>query len=327
MLSDMQEQPAFLRSAVVRFGLLGPLRDSLRLNHRIILTGSGSAYYAALAGAALYSARGVPAQAIPASEFGKFTTSDLENVAVIALSQSGGSSDVLNAARTARRRGAELIAVTNTRRSPLDSLAGVSLFLDAGIERAVPATKSVIAMLAAIAVLAGGSGARALQLAASEVQNALRVSKARLRARVRSLDDAERIFVLGSGLGKACALEGALKLKEAAELPAEAYVLGEFKHGATVMIGPKAVAIALEVDGDARETAKAMLSLRRLGARVIRIGMYGPESTRGSAEARRFAAACKAIVELQGLALHAGLARGLNPDAPRTLKKRVLGWT
>ncbi len=326
MLADMGEQPAFLRSALERFGPVDGLRRKLRKADYIVLTGSGSAYCAALAGAALLSARGLAAHAVPACEFSSFTRARQSRLTVIALSQSGGSSDVVAAATTAQRRGAQVIAVTNGRNSKLASIASDRLFLDAGVERAVPATKTVTAMLAAVLALADGSASATLHLAAAAMEEALGRIDHRHRRRAAVLDASDRVFVLGTGLGLACALESALKLKEAAQLSAEGYATGEFKHGATVMVRPRCVAIVISLGGPGSESRLAMASLRRLGADVIGIGPppVGPPD-RG--DAQRFSAACSALGKMQRLALSVGLARGLNPDAPTNLRKRVRGWT
>jgi len=319
MLADMGEQPAFLRSALERFGPVDGLRRKLR-------AGSGSAYCAALAGAALLSARGLSAHAVPACEFSSFTRARQSRLTVVALSQSGASSDVVAAATSARRRGAQVIVLTNARNSKLASIASDGLFLDAGVERAVPATKTVTAMLAAMLVLAEGSASATLRLAAAAMEEAFGRVDRRHQRRTAALDAADRVFVLGTGLGLACALEGALKLKEAAQLPAEGYATGEFKHGATVMVRPRSVAIVISLGGPGSESRPATAALRRLGADVIEIG----SAARGPAEpssAQRFSAACAALGQMQRLALSVGLARGLNPDAPTTLRKRVRGWS
>ncbi len=324
MRDDMHEQPAFLRAAADQFPGISIVRRDLRGHSRVILTGSGSAYHAALAGAALLCRRNYNAYAVPASEFEWYTARDLSGAAVIALSQSGGSSDVLTAGQTAQERGASLLAVTNAQTSPLQKLAHKHVFLNAGIERAVPATKTITAMLAAMFALATPVVGRAFSDAADAIDRALTVPEAMLRRHLDALDKAERVFVLGTGLGQACALESALKLKEAARIPAEGYSTGEFKHGVTVMVQHGSAAIVVRIDGGL-ETEHAIGALRRLGARVIEIGRQ-PSPGGAPEDSTQFVAACGALAEVQRIALDLASRRRLNPDAPPTLQKQVRGW-
>ena len=326
MLADMYEQPALLLAAARRRHKFAELSPRLRRAAHIILTGSGSAFHAALAGAALLCRRNFPAQAVAASEFATYTPADLSRTIVIALSQSGGSADVLGAARLGRRRGARLIALTNVPGSALATLAGLNLHLEAGYERAVPATKTVVAMIAALFALAQPQCARALAAAAAAVRDELNQGSARAAARAPLIDAAERVFILGEGLGYACALECALKLKETAQVPAEAYATGEFKHGVTVMVQPGSAALIVRTGDAENESRQATAALRRLGALPINIGSGVAAASGGRPISASLACALRALVQAQMLAFELALRRGFDPDRPPTLQKQVRGW-
>ena len=163
MLKEIHEQPAALRSALagrvrgdaVRLEEIDAIRDRLVNVGRVELIACGSAYYASLVGAQLFQEwLGVPARANVASEF-RYSPPPLDaRTLVVAVTQSGETADTIAAARLARERGSTVIAVTNTVGSAITREAHAAVFLQAGPEVAVAATKTFVTQVVTLVMLA-----------------------------------------------------------------------------------------------------------------------------------------------------------------------------
>jgi glucosamine--fructose-6-phosphate aminotransferase (isomerizing) len=299
------------------------------LDGEIVLVGSGSSLFVAQLGALALRRRRISAHALPATE-ARLDHRAYEGRTVVAISQSGRSSDLLEAiGKLAPRR---LIALTNTVDSPLGERADVALDIGAGPEVAVPATKSVSATAALLlwaASLAGRDHRRdgaALTRTAAAIdawlasEGVLPVARAAERiARRRS------VVVLGSDYGLPIARETALKLTEASYLHAEGFAAGEFRHGSIAMVDATYAAIGI-VDADAyaiverplREVAAAEPLRFTLGSREIAgIEALGPEVEEPFNTLAW-------LVTAQLIALYAGRARSVDGDAPRGLSKALI---
>lgn len=303
-------------------------RLAAALDDEVVLVGSGSSLFVAQLGALALRRRGVRAHALAATE-ARLDHRAYEGRTVVAISQSGRSSDVLEAIRVLAPR--RLIALTNTPDSPLSERADLALDIGAGHERAVPASKSVSATAALLlwsASLAGRDGRRdaaVLGRTAAAVRTWLAgeavggVVEAARRIALR-----RNVVVLGSDYGLPIALETALKLKEASYLHAEGFAAGEFRHGSVAMVDASYAAIGI-VDADAfaiverplREVAVAEPLRYTLGSRAVEgVTALGP------AVEDPFNTLAW-LVTAQLIALHAGRARQVESDAPRGLTKAL----
>src|SRR5512142_1802834 len=166
MLKEMHEQPDALRACVTgRVGKDGrivadelePVLGRLGAIERIELVACGTAYYASLVGAmALQQWTGLPARATVGSEF-RYSPPPLdERTLVIAVTQSGETADTIAPTRLARERGCPIVAVTNTVGSAITREADAVLFLQAGPEVAVAASKTFVTQVTTLVVLAAG---------------------------------------------------------------------------------------------------------------------------------------------------------------------------
>jgi glucosamine--fructose-6-phosphate aminotransferase (isomerizing) len=272
---------------------------------------------------------------------------------VLVVSQSGETADTLAALRKANAAGRPTLAVTNVAGSSMAREASVSLPTEAGLERAVPATKSFTAQLMVLYLLA---------LMAAEVKDALAPEEIRARlAEVRALPgrvaaqlaqwDAEartaaqrypsaRSFLyLGRGVHYAAAREGALKLKESAYVHAEGYPGGELKHGPNALVsdGTPLLMIATVDHDDAgsQERYEKMLQLmrdmRQQGAEIVAVANRGDEAVRALAavtvcvDAQREALLpLVEVIPLQLFAYWMAVNAGVDVDNPRNLTKAVL---
>jgi glucosamine--fructose-6-phosphate aminotransferase (isomerizing) len=301
----------------------------------VILTGCGSAYFAARIGSSwLTGLAGRRAIAIPASEFLDVRPFIGASSRVLGISQSGETADLLHALQTARDLGSPTMALVNVMHSSAVRLADEAVPLDAGRERSVLATKSMVAMLARLLVATGTAAGRR-----EEAEGAVRAAAAAIRELLDSgpfNEDIERValllaeqrsvLVIGNGVGVGVAQETALKLKEASYIHAEAFAAGELKHGAIALVetGTPCLVFAsdLELVDEMQSPAQ---ELRSRGGHTIGIGLERggglsdsirvPEIGLGTPLVHVFVA--------QRLAYRLALLKGLDPDFPRNLAKSV----
>lgn len=338
MLSEIAEQPEALRrtfdALVPRIGELEALAAGTR---QVLFIARGSSDNAAVYGQYLCSARAgrLTTLAAPSLATAYHATLDLEGVLAVAISQSGATEEIVTTLNWARACGARTVAVTNVPGSPLAEAADLALLTEAGPERAVPATKTYTTQLAAVAVLATALGRGEDRKA--EVEALGRVPEAvagmlELAPAVEELADrlagVETLVVSGRGFAYSTALEVALKLKETCYLTAVGLSYADLVHGpiAIVDAGTPALLVAAG-DGPMLADMTALASrIAGTGADVYGIG--GDPA---------FAAACRAtlpgpplpehlapfalIVPGQLLAEAVARAKGIDPDAPRGLRK------
>ncbi|MFN8168080.1 MAG: SIS domain-containing protein [Candidatus Nanopelagicales bacterium] len=259
---------------------------------------------------------------------------DLRDVLLVAVSQSGGSPDLVETATVARDCGATVLAVTNAPGSPLAAAADLGIDVRAGTELAVAATKSYTAELLALWLLvdawAGGDGA-----AAEGVPDVVRrrldllPEVERLAARLGGTD---RVVLTGRGYSYPTAREGALKLMETSYVAAHAFSGADLLHGPLAMLDEHHPVLAVVPDGaGARAMAPVLERLRGLGADLTVLG--GPESVGPGSGSVLLEPALPEelapvadIVALQQLALLLATGRGVDPDRPRGLAKVTETW-
>ncbi len=258
------------------------------------------------------------------------------NALVIGLSQSGRSPDVVGVVEAARAQGALTMAITNDPGSPLAMAAEHCMDLGAGEERSVAATKTYTAELLAVALLSAAldgagadAGARAeLAMVPDALGRALdsEPDAQRIAADQAGLD---RAVVLGRGFGYATAREWGLKLKEVAQLWADPYSAADFAHGPVALLSPGSAVFATIVAGSARDALLDPVRAlgRDVGADVMvlsddaearAVGRWALAVPSGLAE---WLSPIAAIVPAQLHAMHLALARGLDPEQPRGLRK------
>ncbi|SDE67608.1 glutamine--fructose-6-phosphate transaminase [Thermus arciformis] len=246
----------------------------------------------------------------------------------LAFSQSGESPDVVEAVRAYRRQGVLTVAFVNREESPLAQAAEVVLPLHAGEERAVAATKSLLAMMAATAqLLAHLLEAPRLKEALPALPEALARALG-VEGSLEYLVEAENLFALGRGFTYPVALEAALKLKEVAGLHAEGFSAAEFLHGPQALLEPGFPVLALAQRDEALQVLLATLEgLKAKGAHLL---VLSPELEALALADTPLRLPTALSPELTPLLLAQGLyplaealarARGLDPDRPRHLAK------
>jgi glucosamine--fructose-6-phosphate aminotransferase (isomerizing) len=244
----------------------------------------------------------------------------------LAISQSGRSHDLIETALSARRTGAVTAALVNDSDSPLAAACDIVLPIGAGPERAVAATKSFVATLSALLhLVAQWSEDAAMHAALRRLPERL-AAAARLdwEASALTLAKAASLVVIGRGPTLAIAREAALKLKEIANLHAEAFSGAEFLHGPVALVGadyPLLMFVASDATASGlRDLADA---LRGKGARLLCADPAGGNAADLPTlplDHPDTDALCL-IQSFYGMALRLAAARGIDPDHPRHLSK------
>jgi glucosamine--fructose-6-phosphate aminotransferase (isomerizing) len=254
-------------------------------------------------------------------------TPDLRGVLFIAISQSGKSPDLLAAVEHAKERGAFVLALCNSARSPLATSADALLTLCAGPETSVAATKSFIASLSAIAhLIASWSQARELTSALIRAPDQLAQAwELDWSDAVATLKDAVNLFVVGRGFGLGVAQEAALKLKETCALHAEAFSAAEVKHGPMTLVREGFPVLALSQNDETRAGIESLG--REFVARRAQVLSAGAQINGAlqlpTVASHPIAEPLLMVQSFYRAANEIALARGLNPDSPPHLKKET----
>ena len=262
---------------------------------------------------------------------------DVTRSAVLALSQSGRTPDVVEYVDRARRRGALTIAVTNEPDSELGSAAELVLPLAAGPEQAVAATKTYVNQLAAIALLAGCAAGRGRETAdglrgvAELMAASLPTIESSVAAPANAFAFVGRMFVVGRGLEFATAREVALKLTETCRVAAEPFTATDLVHGPIAAIDPlfpvwtiasrdETLPAVLEAAARVRAAGAALVASGNAAAEVADPSYVLPVPTPSSPLFSPL------LSVLPGQLFAAALSRvkGLDPDRPDGLSKVTL---
>ncbi|MDR2176099.1 MAG: glutamine--fructose-6-phosphate transaminase (isomerizing) [Synergistaceae bacterium] len=355
MRKEIDEQPNVTRltidahTVVTSVGMEKDLKlpeGFMRGIRRVRFIACGTSYYAALAACNLMESfdNTLDVRAEIASEYRFRNTAEGNDTLAVFVSQSGETADTLAAARLSQSKGTRCIAITNVRGSTLDREIEHTLRTLAGPEIGVAATKTFTAQLCLLdllvlqllkyrGTLSAGDEARligGLRVVPAQ-QQALLEREAEIEALAEKYADSKGFFFIGRRESVPLTLEGALKLKEIAYLPSEAYAAGEMKHGPIAMLDEKLTVVALVPHDDLRE--KMLSSVQECRARKAPIILLAAE---GDEEAREF---CNdiffipkterelfplvGVVPLQLFAYHTAKTLGHGIDMPRNLAKSV----
>ncbi|MDI6707987.1 MAG: glutamine--fructose-6-phosphate transaminase (isomerizing) [Candidatus Thermoplasmatota archaeon] len=353
MLKEIHEQPKSIRETIrgriseqASEVILDELSDrQLEKINEVKLLGCGTSYNAALIGSWLISTLAkIKASAELASEF-RYSNAILDKDAlVLGITQSGETADTLAAVRKAKEQGYKTLALVNVLGSSITRVADSSLYIRCGPEICVAATKSFLAQLVMLTLLAVKLGtikktinledAKTILVAVKrlprDIQKILDDAKSIIEL-AKDLSNAQLVFFIGRNVNYATALEGALKLKEIAYIPAEGYAAGELKHGPFALLTKDVLVAAIAVKD---QTYDLMLStigeVKARGAKVVAIG------EEDDTELEKYADAVLSIpkghvllspipisVIYQLLAYYTAKRRGCEIDKPRNLAKSV----
>jgi glutamine---fructose-6-phosphate transaminase (isomerizing) len=327
MAAEIAEQPEAL-SRLLREGRAdaGRARQAIEAYRPrfVLLAARGTSDHAALYAKYLAEVElNLPAGLASASSFTVYgSRPDMGGVLFIAVSQSGGSPDLVESMDVARACGALTVAVTNNPASALARAAEHHVHVHAGPERAVAATKTYTCELLALYLLLVGGDAAGLPEAAARTleQGAAAFAAA---ARFRHVD---RLVTTARGFSYPTAREGALKLMETSYLAAQAFSGADLLHGPLAMLGADVPVIAVTTTGrGARALTPVLDRLAAAHVDVLRVG--GPDGLPVVLDGvHESLSPVLEILPLQQLAWQLALDRGGDPDRPRGLSKVTETW-
>lgn len=354
MLKEIHEQPETIRDAMrgrlsreeatAKLGGLNMNNAELRAVERVVLTGCGTAFHAAMVGEHLIEHLAhIPAEVEFASEFRYRNMPMPKDVLVFALSQSGETADTLAAVRESQRKGYRTLGICNNVASTIARESDGGVYMHAGTEIGVAATKSFTSqctVLTLIALLQGrirhlssSEGSRMLdelEALPDKVREILKLSE-QIREVAQKYAHAQSMMFLGRQFNYPVALEGALKMKEISYIHASGHPSAELKHGIIALITPELPSVFIAPEDSVFE--KNLSNIEEVRAR------RGPVIGIGTEGSRRLEASCDDVilipkcpdylspilnaVPLQLLAYHTAVALGCDVDKPRNLAKSV----
>jgi len=359
-IKEINEQPDAVRRALLgRVGKAGQLQLSEleRMQQagmfdqvqRIVVVACGTSYHAGLiAKYVLEQWARIPVEVVTAGEFRYSDPIVGPETLCIAVTQSGETADTLVSVRQARERGAPVIAVTNIVASAITRLADAVLYLQAGPEICVVATKTFVSTVTVLYLLGLYLAQHRGRMTGEQAQEILAALERIPEQMQRILDNAagpddviaplarhlsrvSSIMFIGRGVGFPTALEGALKLKEISYIHAEGFPASELKHGSIALLDPDTPLVAVATASHVYEKVVSNIQeVRARDARVIVVATEGDESIRQHAddvlyvpETLEVLSPLLAVIPLQLFAYHTAVVRGCNVDQPRNLAKSV----
>jgi len=316
--------------------------DSLVEPERIEFVACGTSYHAGMYASHLFEEyAGLPSNVEYASEYDG--PSEPSETAVVAVTQSGETADTLSALRRADGEGATTVAVTNTVGSTAAREADETVYIRAGPEIGVAATKTFASQVVTLALLAVKAGRERNELSAVEAGSILEDVRGVPGAVQRALDGEgdvvetaeeyayeDAFFYIGRRLGHPVALEGALKLKEISYDHAEGFPAGELKHGPLALVTPSTPVITIATEGTRPdETLNNVKEVESRSAPVVAVASESLEEVERLVDTH-FAIPSLgefeplvANVYLQIFAYHVARLKDRPIDKPRNLAKSV----
>src|SRR5436189_833641 len=349
------EQPNSVRDAMrgrlnteectAKLGGLNMTAPELRDVSRVVLTGCGTALHAALVGEYLIEQlANLPVEVEYASEFRHRNTPMSRDTLVFAISQSGETADTLGALRESQRKGFRTLGICNNVASTIARESDGGVYMHAGPEIGVAATKSFtsqVTILALIGLLLGrirhlsaAEGTRvieALEALPGQIESVLKLSD-QIRSIARKYVEAEGMLFFGRQFNFPVALEGALKMKEITYLFAEGHPSAELKHGIIALVRPDLPSVFVAPDDavfsnnlNNIEQVKA-----RKGPIIVLTSGDGAKQLKGIANdvieiprAPEFGTPVLTAIPLQLFAYYVAVELGRDVDKPRNLAKSV----
>ena len=355
MLKEIFEQPHSVRDAMrgrlgleectAKLGGLNMTPAQLRDVGRVVLTGCGTALHAGMVGEYLIEQlANIPTEVEHASEFRHRNPPMTRDTLVFAISQSGETADTLGALRESRRKGYRTLGICNNVASTIARESDGGVYMHAGPEIGVAATKSFtsqLVILTLIGLLLGrmrnlstAEGSRiiaALETLPDQIEEVLKLSD-QIKAIVKKYTGVNGMLFFGRQFNFPIALEGALKMKEITYIFAEGHPSAELKHGIIALIRPDLPSIFVAPDDAV--FSKNLNNIEQVKARKGPIITFtsgnGAKQLKGIAneiislpDVPDCVMPILTVIPLQLLAYHLAVELGRDVDKPRNLAKSV----
>jgi glucosamine--fructose-6-phosphate aminotransferase (isomerizing) len=349
MIKEIYEQPRCLKDTLrLQDMYLDLMATFLDRAGEVFLVAAGTSYHACLAASYMFSDLAFLAtHPVISSEFIEQEGMAVNiNSTILAVSQSGETTDTLAAVEHARIRAATILGLTNAVGSTLTRVSRVYIVQQSGPEIGVAATKTFTAQLSVLAQLAlrvakirGKIGHRDIEELEHNilqiptiVEKTIEKTEEKAKHMAKKFKEKPVFFFLGRGISSATALEARLKLMEIAYVPSIAYPAGESKHGPISLVEPGFPVVFVCPKDETRKTIVGnIMEMKARGASIISVVEEGDEELKqlsdeyfeipGSLPEPLSPIAY--IVPLQLLAYYMATEKGFNPDKPRNLAKCV----
>jgi len=331
--------------ATAKLGGLNMSNGDLRSIERIVLSGCGTAFHAAMVGEYLIeSLAQIPTECEYASEFRYRNLPMAKDTLVFVLSQSGETADTLAALRESQRKGHRTLGICNNVASTIARESDGGVYMHAGPEIGVAATKSFtsqVTVLTLIALLLGrirnlssSEGSRIiseLEDLPDKIASVLKL-EAEIAKIARRYAQAKVMLFMGRQFNYPVALEGALKLKEISYIAAMGYPSAELKHGVIALVNPETPSVVIAPhDAVYAKNLSNIEEVKARGGPVIAIGTQGKGNELSLIcddvilipEASEIVTPILASIVLQFFAYYIAVELGCDVDKPRNLAKSV----
>jgi glucosamine--fructose-6-phosphate aminotransferase (isomerizing) len=333
-LKEIHEQSNTIGDALTNNDqILQRFCDILANAQSVYITGSGTSYHSALILKLMLGKYAkIRSETIMSSEFEYAVGQVDDNSAVIAISQSGETADVLHSVKSAKIGGAKILSIVNIPTSSLARISDCSLTLNCGPEIGVAATKSFTGQLSVIYTIINTLCSASIGIPLNKTELALAIRQVLstendISRIVDVVHDINDIYLLGRSMHYPIALEGALKIKEIAYIHAEGIAAGELKHGPLALIDKSTVMIVINPsDATFNDTLSNAHEIKARGATVIGISDKANEVYDHFIKIPRVSDILYPILEvipLQIIAYYLALKKNVDPDYPRNLAKSV----
>ena len=355
MLKEIFEQPDSVRDAMrgrltyeectAKLGGLNMTAAELREVARIVLTGCGTALHAAMVGEYLIEQlANIPTEVEFASEFRHRNTPMTPDTLVFAISQSGETADTLGALRESRRKGYRTLGICNNVASTIARESDGGVYMHAGPEIGVAATKSFTSQLVILTLIGlllgrmrnlstaqGSPIITALEALPEQIEVVLKLSD-QIKAIAKKYADVSGMLFFGRQFNYPIALEGALKMKEITYLFAEGHPSAELKHGIIALVRPDLPSVFIAPDDTV--FSKNVNNIEQVKARkgpIIAITSgNGAKQLKGLVNdiieipaVLEPVSPALTVIPLQLFAYHLAVELGRDVDKPRNLAKSV----
>jgi glucosamine--fructose-6-phosphate aminotransferase (isomerizing) len=250
---------------------------------------------------------------------------------LFAISQSGMSTDTMEVVKSAKAKGCKIVGITNNRDSLLAKESDYHLFLAAGEEKSVAATKTFAAQLCVLYMIVAETAGipsviKDIEKVSTKLSHVKNMSDA-VDVAAKAVKDENRFIILSRGMSMGLADELALKMKECCYKFTISYSTSEFIHGPLALIEDKTNVILLAPDGECRnDFINIAARLKLLGAKIIAFSDIKDVLNISDIKIKlpsctKWEASFVYAMTLQMFAEHMSVRLGINPDSPRNLKK------
>ncbi|MDK2886563.1 MAG: hypothetical protein PWP54_1121 [Thermosipho sp. (in: thermotogales)] len=257
------------------------------------------------------------------------TPPNLKNAMVIGISQSGETKDVNEVLKIAKKENAFTIGITNNLNSTMAKILGEDiLYLNAGVEKSVAATKTFVSSLAILLFLTNIINGEDLEINKLKKLVDYVISKEKVIKEIAKMFVfAQDLIVLGTGFNYSIALEGSLKLKETCYINAQGMSTIDFVHGPLAMLEPNIPIIIFAPNDGTQEMSKKVLEkIRKTGTHVLVVSDNKEILEMGDLsftllEAEKELYPFQTVMFMYLFSYYLSISKKLNPDEPRFLSK------